>query len=161
MSFALRLKFGARKYLALSLRRAHGTRKGRSGKVFVLISLVYLWGSVVIWMSRPPNWLLGPRVRQRSRESAPKIPVECVETVEKNRRCPKRAGIKYKVKKKWEWNRVDVFPWGDSCLLDNCLKIVNPFSMDIYHFPADVHSQPAAIYQGRQTRRKGAWPQGR
>ena len=50
---------------------------------------------------------------------------------------------------------------GESCLLDDCLKIVNPFSMDIYHFPVDVHSQPAAIYQGRQTGRKRAWLQGR
>lgn len=43
---------------------------------------------------------------------------------------------------------------GESCLLDGCLKIVNPFSMDIYHFPVDVHSKPAAIYQGRQTDRE-------
>lgn len=44
---------------------------------------------------------------------------------------------------------------GESCLLDGCLKIVNPFSMDIYHFPMDVHPQPAAIYQGRQTGGEG------
>lgn len=55
----------------------------------------------------------------------------------KCKRCPKER--EKDIKKKQEWNRVDVFPWGDSCLLDDCLKIVNSFSMDIYHFPVDVH----------------------
>lgn len=27
--------------------------------------------------------------------------------------------------------------------------------MDIYHFPVDMHSQPAAIYQGRQREKEG------
>lgn len=32
--------------------------------------------SVVIWMSGPANWLLGPRLWWRSRENACKIPME-------------------------------------------------------------------------------------
>lgn len=32
--------------------------------------------SVVIWVSGPANWLLGPRLRWRSREDAGKIPME-------------------------------------------------------------------------------------
>lgn len=32
--------------------------------------------SVVIWMSGPANWLLGPRLWWRSRENARKIPME-------------------------------------------------------------------------------------
>lgn len=121
---------------------------------------------VVIWMSGPANWLLGPRVWWRSRENSSKTPpveqFRCGGKAES--RWVRSEGvylkhlikcgieIKYKVKKKWQWNRVDVFPRGDSCLLDNCLKIAKPFSMDIYHFPA-VHASPnpAAIYHGRQT----------
>lgn len=69
--------------------------------------------------------------------------------------------IQRKGKKSEREIELKYFLRGESCLLDGCLKIVNPFSMDIYHFPVDVHFHPAAIYQGRQTGRKEAWLQGR
>lgn len=53
----------------------------------------------------------------------------------------------------------NAFPWGESCLLE-CLKSVNPFSMDIYHFLVAVHLQTAAIYQSRQSGWRRVWLQG-